>query len=90
MYGAYVVWNLINLTNNRQSTATTRVGYISCIFRVVVTTVKRAVIQQREAGVLARRPIQGRPHTIRREHRALLRAQLEATPDAYVLEYCVC
>jgi transposase len=57
-------------------------------FGVAVTTVKRAVVQQRETGSLARRPIPGRPREIRREQEAILRARLEAAPDATVLEHC--
>src|SRR5215469_1621037 len=56
-------------------------------FGVAVTTVKRAVVQQRETGSLARKPIPGRPRTIRREHEAFLRARLEAAPDATMLEH---
>jgi transposase len=57
-------------------------------FGVAVTTVKRAVVRERETGSLARQPIPGRPRAIRREHEALLRARLEAAPDATVLEHC--
>ncbi len=57
-------------------------------FHVAVTTVKRAVVQQRETGSLARKPIPGRPRAIRREHDAILLARLEAEPDATVLEHC--
>ncbi|HEV2459551.1 MAG TPA: helix-turn-helix domain-containing protein [Ktedonobacterales bacterium] len=55
---------------------------------MAVTTVKRAVVQQRETGSLARKPIPGRPREISREHEAILRARLEAAPDATVLEHC--
>ena len=57
-------------------------------FGVAVTTVKRAVVQQRETGALARRPIPGCPRRIGREREALLRARLEEAPDATVLEHC--
>ena len=57
-------------------------------FEVAVTTVKRAVVQQRETGSLERRPIPGRPRAISREQEAVLRARLEAAPDATVLEHC--
>jgi transposase len=57
-------------------------------FDVAVTTVKRAVVQQRETGSLERKPIPGRPPAIRRDHEALLRARLEAAPDATVVEHC--
>ncbi len=57
-------------------------------FGVAVTTVKRAVVQQRETGALERKPIPGRPRTIRGEQEALLRARLEAAPEATVLEHC--
>jgi transposase-like protein len=49
-------------------------------FGVAVTTVKRAVVQQRETGSLERKPILGRPRAIRSEHDAALRARLEAAP----------
>ena len=57
-------------------------------FNVAVTTVKRAVVQQRETGSLARKPIPGRPRAISYEQEALLQARLEAAPDATVLEQC--
>src|SRR5258706_8014591 len=57
-------------------------------FGVAVTTVKRAVVQERETGSLARKPIPGRPRTISREQEAVLRARLQAAPDATVLEHC--
>jgi transposase len=57
-------------------------------FGVAVTTVKRAVVQERETGSLARKPIPGRPREIGREYEASLRARLEAAPDATVLEHC--
>jgi transposase len=57
-------------------------------FDVAVTTVKRAVVQQRTTGSLARKPIPGRPREIRREQDAILLARLEAEPDATVLEHC--
>jgi transposase len=57
-------------------------------FRVAVTTVKRAVVQQRETGSLERKPIPGRPREISRAQEAILRARLEAEPDATVLEHC--
>ena len=57
-------------------------------FDVAVTTVKRAVVQQRETGSLVRKPIPGRPRAIRGEQEAILRARLAAAPDATVLEHC--
>ena len=57
-------------------------------FGVAVTTVKRAVVQQRETGSLERKPIPGRPRMIQGEQEALLRARLEAAPEATVLEHC--
>jgi transposase len=51
-------------------------------FDVAVTTVKRAVVQQRETGSLERKPIAGRPRAISREQEAALRARLEAASDA--------
>lgn len=57
-------------------------------FRVAVTTVKRAVVQQRETGSLARKPIPGRPRAIRGAREAILRARLADAPDATVLEHC--
>ena len=57
-------------------------------FHVAVTTVKRAVVQQRETGSLARKPIPGYPRRMGPEREAALRARLEAAPDASVLEHC--
>ena len=57
-------------------------------FEVAVTTVKRAVVQQRATGSLARKPIPGRPRAIGREQETVLRARLEAASDATVLEHC--
>jgi transposase len=57
-------------------------------FGVAVTTVKRAVVQQRETGSLERKPIPGRPRTITGDQEALLLARLEAAPEATVLEHC--
>ena len=57
-------------------------------FGVAVTTVKRAVVQQRETGSLERKPIPGGPRKIGCEQEAILRARLEAAPDATVLEHC--
>ena len=57
-------------------------------FGVAVTTVKRAVVRERETGSLERRPIPGRPRAISGAQEALLRTRLEAAPDATVLEHC--
>jgi transposase len=57
-------------------------------FGVAVTTVKRAVVQLRETGSLARRPIPGGPRKLGVEQEAVLHARLEAAPDATVLEHC--
>jgi transposase len=57
-------------------------------FEVAVTTVKRAVMQQRATGSLARKPIPGRPRAIRGEQEGILLARLQAEPDATVLEHC--
>jgi transposase len=57
-------------------------------FGVAVTTVKRAVVQMRATGSLARRPIPGGPRLIGAEQEAVLQARLEAAPDATVLEHC--
>ena len=56
-------------------------------YHVAVTTVKRAVVQERETGSLARKPIPGYPRRIGPEREAALRARLEAAPDATVLEH---
>ena len=59
---------------------------------MAVTTVKRAVVQQRETGSLERKPIPGYPRRIGPELdlelEAVLQARLEAAPDATVLEHC--
>jgi transposase len=57
-------------------------------FDVAVTTVKRAVVRQRETGSLERKPIPGRPPAIGRDQEAILLARLEAAPEATVLEHC--
>ena len=57
-------------------------------FEVGVTTVKRAVVQQRTTGSLARKPIPGRPRAISREQEAIVLARLQTAPDATVLEHC--
>jgi transposase len=57
-------------------------------FHVAVTTVKRAVVQERETGSLARQPIPGYPRRIGPEREEGLRARLEAASDATVLEHC--
>jgi transposase len=57
-------------------------------FNVCVKTVKRAVVQERETGSLARKPIPGCPRRIGPQLEAALRARLEAAPDATVLEHC--
>jgi len=55
---------------------------------VAVTAIKRAVVQERETGSLARKPIAARPRAISREQDVVLRARLEAAPVATVLEHC--
>jgi transposase len=57
-------------------------------FGVAVTTVKRAVVQERETGSLERKPIPGCPRRIGPEREASLRERLQAAPDATVLEHC--
>ncbi len=57
-------------------------------FGVAVTTVKRAVVQERETGSRQRKPIPGRPREINREQEVLLLARLEAAPDATMQEHC--
>jgi transposase len=57
-------------------------------FGVAVTTVKRAVVQQRETGSLERKPIPGGPRKIGGEQEAILLARLQAAPEATVLEHC--
>jgi transposase len=57
-------------------------------FGVAVTTVKRAVVQERATGSLGRKPIPGRPRGLTRDQEVILRARLEAAPDATVGEHC--
>jgi|GEM_PF-385958 len=57
-------------------------------FGVAVTTVKRAVVQPRETGSLARQPIPGCPRRIGPEQESSLRTRLEAASAATVLEHC--
>src|SRR5258708_20621590 len=56
-------------------------------FGVAVTTVKRAVVQQRETSSLARKPIPGCPRRIGKDQEAILKARLEAAPDATVEQH---
>ena len=58
-------------------------------FGVAVTTVKRAVMQERKTGSLGRKPIPGRPRELPSEQEVLLLARLEAAPDATVQEHCI-
>jgi transposase len=53
-------------------------------FGVTVTTVKRAVVQQRETGSPVRKPIPSGPRRIGQQQGARLRARLEAAPGATV------
>jgi transposase len=55
---------------------------------VAVTTVQRAVVQQRTTGSLERKPLPGRPREISREQAAIRHGRLEEAPDATVLEPC--
>jgi transposase len=57
-------------------------------FGVRVSAVKRYVVQQHETGSLERKPIPGCPRRISKDQEAILRARLEAAPDATVLEHC--
>src|SRR5215469_3061433 len=57
-------------------------------FGVAVTTVKRAVVQERATGALERTPIAGGPRRIGAKQEAILRARLEAAPDAILQEHC--
>jgi len=56
-------------------------------FGVAVTTVKRAVVQERETGALERKPIPGGPRRLGKDREARSRARREAAPDATVLEH---
>ena len=57
-------------------------------FDVAVTTVKRAVVQQRTTGSLEPKHRPGRPRALSREQEAILLARLQAEPDATVLDHC--
>jgi transposase len=57
-------------------------------FGVSVSAVKRYVVRQQETGSLAPTPIPGCPRQIGREQETILRARLDAEPDATVLEQC--
>ena len=56
-------------------------------YHVAVTTVKRAVVPQRETGSLARKPIPGYPRRIGPEREVALQERLQAASDATVLEH---
>jgi transposase len=53
-----------------------------------VVAVKRSIVRQQETGSRERTPIPGGPRPIKREQEALLRARLQAAPNATVLEHC--
>ena len=57
-------------------------------FGVRVSAVKRYVVRQQQTGSVAPTPIPGCPRQMGPEQEALLRARLEAEPDATVLEHC--
>ena len=57
-------------------------------FGVSVSAVKRYIVRQQETGSLERTPIPGGPRKISGEQEAILRARLQAAPDATVLEHC--
>ena len=57
-------------------------------YKVAVTTVKRAVVQQREPGSRERTPIPGCPRRSGPEREVALQERLAAAPDATVLEHC--
>ena len=63
-------------------------GAVARAFGVSLSTVKRYRQQRRQTGSIAPRPIPGRPAVMRRDHDAVLRAQLEAQPDAILEEHC--
>ena len=56
-------------------------------FGVRVSAVKRYIVRQQVTGSLQRTPIPGGPRKIGREQEAILRARLQAAPDATVVEH---
>ena len=58
------------------------------LFGVSASAIKQYVVRQQETGSLERSPIPGCPRRIGKEHEAILRARMEAAPDATVLEHC--
>ena len=53
-------------------------------FGVAVTTVKRAVVQERETGSLARKPIPGRPRAIRSSARCATPSRWASRPHTFI------
>jgi transposase len=58
------------------------------VFGVSLATVKRYAALRRAHGSLAPQPHPGRPPTIGTAQQEVLRAQLQAYPDAYLDEHC--
>jgi transposase len=61
---------------------------VARVFAVGLSTVKRYLKQQHETGSLDPKRHPGRAPTIRPDHRALLRAQLDAHPAGFLDEHC--
>jgi transposase len=58
------------------------------LFRVGVSSVKRYLQQRTRTGTLDRRPIPGGPRRIGGAQEAVLRARVEAAPEATLAEHC--
>jgi transposase len=58
------------------------------LFGVGVSSVKRYLQQRARTGRLDRRPIPGGPRRIGGEQEAVLRARVEAAPEATLAEHC--
>ena len=61
---------------------------VAAIFGVGRATVQRYLYQLQDSGTLMPRPIPGPSVRIRPADASLLRAQLDATPDATLAEHC--
>jgi len=62
---------------------------VATTFGVGRATVQRYFYRQRDDGSLTPRPIPGRPVRIGPAQEALLRAQLDASPEATLAEHCI-
>jgi transposase len=61
---------------------------VAQVFEVSVRTINRYLRQQHATGILAPKPIPGRPRAISAARQTALIAQVQARPDATLAEHC--